>query len=61
MDDIYHGYNCGQDCPVCYPKPKMVTKAKTITNSEWIDCSDWQAVQIASDGSVRLKYILPAD
>ena len=64
MDDIYHGYECGgEDCPVCHPPPPLATKAKTISgrSSEWIDCSDWQAVKIVSNSSVRLKYILPAD
>ena len=26
MDDIYHGYNCGPNCPICYPFPKLTMK-----------------------------------
>ena len=26
MDDIYHGYNCGDDCPICYPFPKVTVR-----------------------------------
>jgi len=26
MDDIYHGYNCGDNCPICYPLPKVTVR-----------------------------------